>query len=108
MFSDICEYCKYTFKHWYVIGFSVLIGGLGGIQDITEALSDDIVVPTWVWVSIIVAGLMAAQFLAWRDMRIEKDARRKYEILQETLHKFALHNLIYSLDLPLIFSSLSK
>jgi len=91
MVRDICKYCKCVVKHWYVIGFCALIGGLGGVQNVTEVFSDDIVVPTWIWVSIIAVGLMLAQFLAWRDMRIERDARRKYEIQQETLHKLALH-----------------
>lgn len=89
MFKDIYTYCKCVFKHWYVIGFSVLIGGLGGVQDLTAAFSDKVVIPTWVWVSVLVVGLMAAQYLAWRDMKIEKDKRRKYEVLQNTLYKLS-------------------
>ena len=91
MYKDVLLYCKYVSKHFYVVGFSVLIGGLGGIQDLTNAFSDEVVIPTWVWVSVLVFGLMSAQYLAWRDMKIEKDQRRRYEILQDTLHKLALH-----------------
>lgn len=67
----------------------VIISVIGAAQDIIQSKLPGFVMPTWVWLSAVFIGLSIAQFLAWRDMKRERDGLRRYDVAQQTLSKLA-------------------
>jgi hypothetical protein len=65
------EYAKYVARRWWFVA----VGVIGGVLTIVTLVAS-IVVPTWLGVVILVGGLTIAQFLAFKDMRDERDMAR--------------------------------
>jgi hypothetical protein len=62
------EYARYVGRRWWF----VVVGVVGGVLTVV-ALVASIVIPTWLGIVILVVGLSVAQFLAFKDMRGERD-----------------------------------
>ncbi len=62
----------------------MLVCVIGDILGIGMTIWQDIHVPLWVWILIIVAGLFVAQFLAFHKVRLERD-ELKIQLLKPIL-----------------------
>jgi hypothetical protein len=72
--SSVKPYIKAVFRHWAVAVVTFLAGVLGLAQGVAEStLSRDIQIPLWVWWGIFAVGFVYAQFLAFHDVRVERD-----------------------------------
>jgi len=68
--TSISEYIPGLLKYWWIVVIGFAGGGLGfGI----DAAQGDLVVPYWVWIAVACGGLVAAQFLAFHRVRVERD-----------------------------------
>jgi hypothetical protein len=71
-------------------GWLVIVSGIGGVLGLialvvpghtvaatpTTPAHSTPLVPTWLWLTLLLGGLMVAQFLAFHDVRKERDAAR--------------------------------
>jgi len=64
MWQSVKEYLPAVWKRWRALVIS-LVGIIGIIINIWQELA----VPIWVWVAIIIVGLFIAQFLAFHKLR---------------------------------------
>lgn len=64
----MAEYAQYVAKRWWWL----VVGGLGGVLTVI-ALVTTISLPTWLGVTVLFAGLIVAQSLAFKDMRVERN-----------------------------------
>lgn len=87
--EDIKHYCGMVARHWVVMAVFVLLSVATSTQTVIQSIQEDFVMPAWVWVAIIFIGLFIAQFLAWRDIKRERDLLRKYDVSQQTLSDLA-------------------
>jgi hypothetical protein len=69
---DLADYLLHVWKHWR----SLIIGGVGGILTVL-ALVTSFLIPPGVGIAILIVGLFLAQFLAFRDMKQERDELRQ-------------------------------
>ena len=79
---DFGEYVGHVARHWVFLVSAVLFAILWAIQDIF-----DLDFPGWIWWAALLLGLHVAQFLAWRDVRNERNQLRRYNITQDVLSK---------------------
>ncbi len=93
---ELKAYGAMVARHWLVIAVPILLSFIGATQDIIQSIWKDFVMPVWVWIAIIFIGFGIAQFLAFRDMRKERDAERaekeklrKYDVAQDALNQLA-------------------
>ncbi len=93
---ELKAYGAMVARHWLVIAVPILLSFFGATQDIIQSIWKDFVMPVWVWFAIIFTGFGIAQFLAFRDMRKERDAERaekeklrKYDVAQDALNQLA-------------------
>lgn len=84
-FSLIKESCKTYPKDLLRHLWAIVITGVGGLMGLLTAIFPNVQIPSWVWVFILVLGLMIAQFLAWHTIRLERDRLRKYNVTQDHL-----------------------
>jgi hypothetical protein len=89
--NDWSAYGKAVGRHWALVVFSVTIGAMSNVQTMVQSIWPAFFVPIWVWLGIAFIGLSLAQFLAWRDLRKERDGLRAYNVGQETLTSLAQH-----------------
>jgi hypothetical protein len=66
------EYVQQVSRHWW----SVVVGVAGGVLFLTS-LFVNISIPTWLGAAILLVGFSIAQFLAFKDMRQERDEARR-------------------------------
>lgn len=64
MWQSVKEYAPAVLKKW-----QGLVISLAGIAGIIITVLQELVIPSWVWVVIIIAGLIIAQFLAFHELR---------------------------------------
>jgi hypothetical protein len=64
----VVEYLGAVLRHWFLLVVAV-VGGILGFIDLV--VHGGPTIPVWLWVTIMMAGLVVAQFLAWTDMRTE-------------------------------------
>jgi hypothetical protein len=64
MWQSVKEYVPAVLKKW-----QGLVISLAGIIGIIINIWQELVVPSWVWVIIIIVGLFIAQFLAFHEIR---------------------------------------
>lgn len=74
----------HVLRYWWVIGFTSL---LAIVDTGSNVLKLDI--PWWVWLVVVLLSAHIAQFLAWNDMRNERDRFRRLQITDTTLTKIA-------------------
>ena len=79
------DYGLCVLHYWWVVGFSFLIAVVGWVAQIFGTH-----VPGWLWVAVIILGVFIAQFLAWNDMRKERDRLHRYDVAQTTLTKLSV------------------
>lgn len=82
--QDLADYIKCVARHWWILVGMVLFAILGGGQDMF-----DYDFPNWIWWGAILVGLHIAQFLAWRDMRNERDRYKNADIDNSVLAEIA-------------------
>lgn len=70
--QDLAHYLRHVWRHWRTL----VIGGVGGFLMVL-ALFTSINIPLWLGVTIVIVGLSVAQFLAFRDMKQERDELHK-------------------------------
>ena len=85
VFETVFAYARALVHYWWI----VTIGGIGGIVRLLQGIWPEMMIPTWAWVAMLGAGIAAAQFFAWRDMRRERDQLRQYDISQAVLEELA-------------------
>lgn len=87
--EDLRAYGSAVLKHWWIIAITVFATVVEFAQNVIQSWYTSFVMPIWVWLSIVFVGLSVAQFLAWRDMRQERDILRRYDVAQQILSELA-------------------
>lgn len=88
--QDILDYLIAVLKHW----FGLVIALAAGILFVAERLGQSIFgpesqIPSSVWWIVIFLGISMSQFLAWLDIKRERDDLRRYDVTRETLKQVA-------------------
>jgi len=85
--------------HWWVIGFGVLLAIVGEVSNVFPNFH----LPGWAWGLVALLGVFIAQFLAWNDMRKERDRLTRFQVTQAALVKVAefRHTQIHMQNEPL-------
>ena len=85
------QYLSACFRHWGPL----LTGGIALVLSLVLERVFKEQPPQWLWVTIIIASFFIASFLAWREMKQDKDAlaakfdsREKRKLIREELGKF--------------------
>jgi hypothetical protein len=79
-------------------GWTVVVSGIGGALGLVSLATTPAkgpFVPTWLWISLLVGGILIGQFLAFRDVRKERDearadSRRRFDVVR---YRFQLDSL---------------
>jgi hypothetical protein len=70
MRRSLSEYLRRVGAHWWALAVGAA-GGLVGIVTVVTGWS----LPAWVWVTVLLAGVVVAQFLAFHDLFNERRAQ---------------------------------
>jgi hypothetical protein len=64
------EYVRKVLRHMWTVIVAVAAGLIG----IVESIDNKLKVPVWIWLTVFGLGLVYAQFQAFHDVRVERDA----------------------------------
>lgn len=80
---SVAEYGERVWARWW----SLIPAGVGAVLGLIALAEQSSIkhgfVPTWLWLTLLLGGLTVAQFLAFHDVRIERD-----KALQDEAEKF--------------------
>ena len=83
-------------------GWALIVSGVGGVLGLISATVEPsntthptALVPTWLWMVLLFGGVIVAQFLAFHDVRKERDAvkREMAERFSNIRYRFAMVGL---------------
>ena len=66
-------YISRLWNHWWSLVIGVAAGVMWAVESIAKYRGIDWNWPSWVFPAVFVSGVVLAQFLAFRDMRKERD-----------------------------------
>jgi hypothetical protein len=96
MWNSLTEFIRTVFRYWWALVPGVIFGGIGLWEWMTQRPLS-LPVPVWLRITIVVAALFVATFLAFHKVRAERDAvgNRKTEAIDGLAHLLALGSQIY-------------
>lgn len=87
--KDFAAYREAVLRYWLALAGFAVFTLIASIKDIAEAVFGSFVMPSWVYYTIGFACIFIAQFLAWLDIKRDKDKLKKHNITQDALAKVA-------------------
>src|SRR4051812_5015119 len=69
--TSVLAYATAVWRHW----FALVVAGVGAVLGFVDlgVGGEHSLIPIWTWLVLILVGLVIAQYLAWLDMRGERD-----------------------------------
>ena len=83
--GDYKDYALTVLGHGAWLFFALVAAFYFAAQAIAQAFDGEFALPAWAWITIVFVCLSVAQFLAYTDVRTERDRLRRYDITQATL-----------------------
>jgi hypothetical protein len=84
-------YFAAVFRHWIFLFVFVAAGAVGLAQVFWTSLA----LPTWAWLTLAISGFVGATFLAFHDIRVDRDrlraATEKRPVIRSTLAEARAH-----------------
>lgn len=85
--TDFSLYKAAVLKHWFaLIGFFVFTL-IASIKIVAETIFGSFVMPSWIYYVAAAICVFLAQFLAWLDMKKERDTLRAFNVTEDVLKK---------------------